>query len=229
MKTASLLFLFTAGITVAIVFRGPVLAQDEEASEPATHLSRQDNTPRRHFRIREVAEMPAQEASRIYGLVRGALALGYAASGFEGTDGYLELTRYNDAPYKSSTHGNHYLNNYANEIAAGYGKFEQAGVLPPGSVIFKDSFTVTESTQSFSAAASRQITLGPLFVMRKMEAGFNPVTGDWQYIQIQPDGGILGMTNGDGSDHVEYCIGCHLAREDHDHLYFVPKERRLPR
>ena len=34
------------------------------------------------------------------------------------------------------------------------------------------------------------------------------------------------MTGGEGAERVEYCIGCHLAREDLDHLYFVPEERR---
>lgn len=205
---------------------GPALAQLDDASASGSDLSAPVDTPRRHFRVGDVADLEAREAARIYEIVKGALALGYSASGFEGTASYQALPRYNDAPYVSATHGNHYVNNYANEIAVDYGKFEQAGTLPRGSIVFKDSFTVTEARQSFSDAASRQITLGPLFVMRKMEAGFNPVTGDWQYIQIQPDGEILGMTHGKGSERVEYCIACHLARVQNDHLYFVPEARR---
>ncbi len=205
---------------------GPALAQLDDASVSGNNLSAPGDTPRRHFRAGDVADLDTSEAARIYEIVRGALALGYSASGFEGTASYQALARYNDKPYVSATHGNHYVNNYANDIAVDYGKFEQAGTLPQGSIVFKDSFTVTETRQSFSDTASRQITLGPLFVMRKMEAGFNPSTGDWQYIQIQPDGKILGMTHGEGSDQVRYCIACHLAREQNDHLYFVPDARR---
>lgn len=206
---------------------GSALAQDEDAQAPRSSPSQNSGTPRRHFRMRQIAELEAAEALRIYDLIKGALSRGYAESNFPGSDGYQALTRYNDAPYVSSTHGNHYLNNYANDIAVNYGRYEKAGTLPQGSVIFKDSFSVTESRQSFSDSVARQITLGPLFVMRKMEPGFNPVTGDWQYIQIQPDGKLLGMTNGEGSDQVEYCISCHLAREQYDHLYFVPDHRRV--
>jgi len=60
-------------------------------------------------------------------------------------------------------------------------RFEAAGRLPVGSVIAKDSFSVTETGG---------ILLGPLFVMEKMPAGFNPASGDWRYTLIQPDGRI---------------------------------------
>lgn len=215
---------------LALVFFGNVSAvtPEDEAVQTGSQSSDASDVPRRHFRLRHVAELDPEESARIYDLVKGALAKGYAASGFKGAGSYQSLTRYNDAPYESSSHGNHYLNNYANDIARDYGKFEQGAPLPEGSIIFKDSFSVTEIQQRFSGTKSRQIVLGPLFIMRKMAKGFNRVTGDWQYIQIQPDGEILGMTGGKGAEHVEYCIGCHLAREQLDHLYFIPEARRRP-
>ncbi len=85
-------------------------------------------------------------------------------------------------------------------------------------MIAKDSFAVTQG---------REIVLGPLFVMQKMAPGFSPATGDWRYMQIQPDGTLLGQTGGPGSERVEYCIGCHLAVQRQDHLYFVPPEYRV--
>lgn len=200
---------------------------DKDASADTSTGSTASETPRRHFRMRQVVDLEPDEANRIYDLVSSALAKGYASSDFEGVDKYQTLTRYNNAPYLSSTHGNLYVNNYANQIADKYGGFEQAGQLPVGSIIFKDSFSVTEATQSFSGVSdSHQIILGPLFIMRKMEPGFNRVTGDWQYIQIQPDGEVIGMTGGEGAERVEYCISCHLAREVFDHLYFVPDSYR---
>jgi len=70
---------------------------------------------------------------------------------------------------------------------------------------------------------------GPLFLMEKMPAGFNYVSGDWRYTMIMPDGRIFGVTKGENAERVEYCITCHLAREDNDHLFFVPEAFRVKR
>ena len=173
--------------------------------------------PKRHFRIRNPAALTPAEAEQIYSLIRGALGKGYRLSELNVGREYQHWKRYNTAPYMSVTHGNHYLNNYANSVAARYGRFEEAGTFPVGSVLAKDSFTMTES---------RGIVLGPLFVMEKMSPGFNYVTGDWRFAQILPDGTLLGETNGRQSERVEYCIGCHLAVQQHDYLYFIPPEYR---
>jgi hypothetical protein len=187
---------------------------DIEMSEISGDLQK----PRRHFRLRDPADLRADEASEVYAIVNGALRAGYERSGLATARTYQDWQRYNTAPYFSLSHGNHYLNNYANAKASAYGMFEQAGKLPAGAIIAKDSFSV---------ATSREIVLGPLFIMEKMPAGFNGVTGDWKFIQIQPDGTLLGETNGTGAERVEYCIACHLAAVKHDHLYFVPKEYRI--
>lgn len=221
-----LFFSFTAALFALL---GPLLKaqdRDEDAEVGVTRDEEDSGLPKRHVRAWQVADLPPNEASRIYDLVRGALAKAYASSGIDGIENYQGLKRYNTAPYVSSAHGKHYLNNYANDTARLYGQFEKAGKLPVGSVLYKDSFSVTQSHQDFSASESRQIMLGPLFIMRKMEPGFSHLTGDWQYIQIQPDGALLGMTGGEGADRVEYCIGCHLSREEYDHLFFIPVTHR---
>jgi hypothetical protein len=98
-----------------------------------------------------------------------------------------------------------------------YLKYENAGILPAGAIIAKDSFVV---------AKDGSLTLGPLFVMEKMEKGFSYVSGDWRYSMVMPDGSFFGETNGENAERVEFCIGCHLAREKYDHLYFVPSKFR---
>lgn len=208
-----------AGILIVFVFLAALTGAGgtAKAQIEMSEISGTLDAPRRHARLRQPSELNPAEAARVYDLIRGALQKGYGSSGFEGADTYQDLRRYNTAPYESAAHGNHYLNNYANDIAARYGEFERAGKLPVGSILFKDSFSV---------ARSREIIIGPLFIMRKMEAGFNWVTGDWQYIQIQPDGEVLGMTKGKNAERVEYCIACHLAREQYDHLYFIPNDYR---
>lgn len=226
-KSTLLFFSFTAAVLMAI---GPHPHAQEEDEDAKTDLQPglvDTDMPRRHVRVWQVADLEANEANRIYELVRGALAKGYASAGLDHLEDYQTFKRYNSSPYLSSAHGKHYLNNYANETARKYGEYEDAGRLPVGSVLYKDSFSVTESHQNFSVTDTRQIILGPLFIMRKMEPGFNHLTGDWQYIQIQPDGALLGITGGEGADRVEYCIGCHLSREEYDHLFFIPADHRL--
>lgn len=44
----------------------------------------------------------------------------------------------------TATHGDTYVNTYANQRAIAYGKAEKAGTLPEGSVLAKDSFELTD-------------------------------------------------------------------------------------
>ncbi len=194
----------------------PSLAQASPDVEMST-ISGEAANPRRHYRLRDPEPLDPERALEIYAIVRGAMRVGYALSGSQVARDYQSWRRYNSAPYLSATHGNHYLNNYANERALVYGEFEGAGRLPVGSVIAKDSFSVTKTGE---------ILLGPLFIMEKMPQGFSYVSGDWKYTMVKPNGTLFGETNGPGAKRVEYCITCHLARERYDHLYFVPKDYR---
>lgn len=190
---------------------GPEIHDDQRFSGDAAQ-------PRRHFRVQNPADLSAEEAALIYRDLADDLAAVYARSGDPVTAGYRQWQRFNSAPYKSMTHGRRYVSNYANAIASDYGKYEAAGRLPVGSVVAKDSFVVT---------ADGAVSAGPLFVMEKMEAGFNYVSGDWRYSMISAEGVLLGRTKGPGAERVEFCIACHLAVEKQDHLFFVPQQVRL--
>jgi LysM repeat protein len=133
---------------------------------------------------------------------------------------YQGWERLNTMPYVSATHGSRYVNNYPGpEAAAAYGKFEDIGTMPAGGRIAKDSFTVTPDGR---------IGVGPLFLMEKMAAGFNAASDDWRYTMIMPDGSLFGVTNGQGSQNVQFCAECHaIVAEDQDSLYFMPEEFRL--
>ncbi|MFT5393898.1 MAG: hypothetical protein ACI8PT_004102 [Gammaproteobacteria bacterium] len=194
------------------------LATVHESGVHMSGISGDPDTPRRHYRLRLPQRLAPAEAQRIYGIVGGALARGYSSGRDNAAKGYQQWRRYNQTPYLSTVHGNHYLNHYANDIAAAYGAFEEAGTLPVGSVLAKDSYAVTETGG---------LVLGPLFLMEKMAAGFNPISGNWRYTLIQPDGQLLGETNGRGTVSVNYCIGCHLTKASNDHLFFVPEAFRV--
>ena len=200
------------------VFDPPRVFAQQGGDVEMSGISGDPDAPRRHFRLKDPENVSPKEAQNVYEVALQALGPGYTRSGNPTARDYRNWRRYNNAPYLSSRHGNHYLNNYANETARAYGEFEKAGKLPVGSVIAKDSFSITETGG---------ILLGSLFLMEKMPQGFNYVSGDWKYSVIKPDGRLFGETNGKGSGRVEYCITCHLTVEQQDHLYFVPREYRV--
>ena len=141
----------------------------------------------------------------------------YGTSGENGASDYQTWTKYNTRPYISPTHGGRYVNNYANPTAAAYARFEDAGVMPVGTILAKDSLTIDGGGM---AAA------GPLFLMEKMAAGFNSDNGDWKYTMIMPDGTTWGVTNGKNSAGMQFCSACHTATADYDYMWFLPDEFR---
>lgn len=216
---AALSLIVAAGFLMATALSaGEEIIEESRETIEMSPISGPLEQPRRHFRLRSPAHLAPDDATEIYEIISGALSKGYRRSGLPAAKNYQRWRRYNRTPYLSSSHGNHYLNNYANAAAAPYGSFEKAGELPAGSVIAKDSFTVTETGG---------ILMGPLFIMEKMPKGFNYVSGDWRYTLVLPDGTVLGRTGGEGAGRVQHCISCHLAVDHQDHLYFIPEPYRL--
>ena len=203
-----------AAVTIALLAAlAPAAATAQDSDDDATQ-------PQGHFRVERPAELSDAEASTIYDRIRAASVAGYRLSGDRFAAAYVSWRRFNEAPYRSATHGRRFVNNYANEIAAAYGKHEDAGTLPVGSVLAKDSFAVTARGDVFT---------GPLFLMEKMPAGFDPEALDWRYSMIMPDGSLFGVTKGPDSGKVAFCVACHKeAGSRRDHLFFVPEKYRRP-
>jgi hypothetical protein len=186
------------------------------AQEPA--LREELEKPKRHFKVDRPADLSDAAALTVYMRVIDDMTAGYRLSGDSSAGVYRTWRRYSKTPYRSSTHGQRFVNNYANALAKAYGGYEDAGDMPEGAVVAKDSFAVTARGDVFS---------GPLFLMEKMPAGFNPDSRDWRYTMIMPDGSLFGRTKGEGSGRVEFCATCHqTAGADNDHLFFLPKEYR---
>ena len=168
----------------------------------------------RHFRIERPAHLSQAEALTVYDNIRDELGDGYAASEHPSAKTYRMWRRYNSAPYRSATHGNRYVNNYANRKAKGYGKLKRGERMPAGAVFAKDSFTVTSDGAVFG---------GALFIMEKLAPGTRPESGDWRYIMIMPDGSYFGDSEGVGAEGVTFCHTCHKTAGDQDMLFYVPK------
>lgn len=171
-----------------------------------------------HFTAPDPGDLPPEQAADIYRDIRDQMVSGYRLSGNAAARNFTRWERFNSAPYRSATHGQRYVNNYANASAESYGLYEQAGIMPPGAVIAKDTFYVSDSGGVFP---------GALMIMEKMAAGFDDATGDWRYTMIMPDGSLFGTTGGENAESVEFCAACHVLAAANDHLFFMPRAFRI--
>lgn len=179
--------------------------------------------PDRHLELDHAGVLGKADALAAYGHLAAGMAAAYAVSGEPAARAYTRWRRFNDAPYLSETHGNRYVNSYANRVAAdaGYGDLRPGVVLPPGAIIAKDSFTYT---------GEGGLHAGALFLMEKLPSGASPETADWRYVMIMPDGSLFGDTATEaGRASLAFCHDCHRKAADTDHLFFVPEAyRRTP-
>lgn len=187
------------GLTCAAAFGAAAQSESESA----------------HLAIENPAELSKEEALSIYASLKRRMARGYAAAQMDLLRNYQNWPLFNDAPYISATHGQRFVNSYANRMAHNYGTLQEGEQLPMGSVLAKDSITVTDEGN---------IHPGALFVMEKLAQGASPDTADWRYIMVMPDGSLFGDTMGDRANVVTYCHDCHAAVADRDYTFFVPEE-----
>ncbi len=173
----------------------------------------------RHLRVANPATLSGARAEGIYQAIRETMRRQYGQSSDPVTLSYQGWRRFTTAPYRSSLHGDRFVNNYANHVAARYGFYEKSGTMPPGSIVAKDSFVVT---------ADGSVTTGPLFLMEKKPGGFDPKTGDWLFTMIRPNGTVVGDSWSRNTDSVAFCANCHnRAPPGQDHLFFMPREVRV--
>ena len=180
-------------------------------------IKREALTPKGHLKVERPANLSAAEALAIYSNIADPMAQGYAASRELAAQKFRGWRQYNSAPYRSATHGNRYVNNYANGKASRYGRLKPGEQMPPGALLAKDSFTVS---------ANGDVYGGPLFLMEKLGKGVSPQSGDWRYVMIMPDGSYFGDSTGDGAERVGFCNGCHRTVADDDYLFFIPAKYR---
>jgi hypothetical protein len=170
--------------------------------------------PEGHFFVAKAAELGKDEAEIAYASLLDLMTRAYVASAEPSARRYLGWARVNDAPYRSVTHGNRYVNNYANPAAAAAGYGRAGAEMPAGAVIAKDSFTATAGGRRYP---------GALFLMEKLKPEASPETADWRYLMIMPDGSTFGDSRANGP-RMAFCHSCHAARADDDYLFFVPAE-----
>jgi hypothetical protein len=124
--------------TAAFGLRTVMTQEAPGSKKPAAEFAQ----PTRHFRVPNPARLSDADAVSIYDRIRDDMVAAYRLSQDPVTDRYDAWRRYNRAPYRSTTHGDRYINNYANPLAESYGQKGDAR-MPTGAVLAKDSFTVT--------------------------------------------------------------------------------------
>jgi hypothetical protein len=197
---------------VVLIMAGPA-GPCRADSIPVAETDETDE-PEEHFSVAKAAELGKDEAEIAYASLLDLMTRAYVASAEPSARRYLGWARVNDAPYRSATHGNRYVNNYANLAASAAGYGTPGALMPPGALIAKDSFTAT--------AAGRRYP-GALFLMEKLKPEASPETADWRYLMIMPDGSTFGDSRTNGP-RMAFCHSCHAARADDDYLFFVPAE-----
>lgn len=130
---------------------------------------------------------------------------------------YRGWTSANTRPANPGFHDNRYLLTWVNPIsAAEYLRYdEDAARMPAGSIIAKESFSVTKAGKA---------TPGPLFFMEKVAEGASPETGDWYYYMVAPNGVPQAVNV------VTACAECHMGNFGYrDSLGFPVEEVRVAR
>ena len=158
--------------------------------------------------------MTDAEASAAFDCIKDDLAAAYVKSGVQLSGKYRGWKRYSTVPYLSDAHGLRYVHNYANDTGSAYGKYEDAGDMPPGTLTIKESFVLS---------GDGRIGVGPLFIMEKHAPGTFPERRDWVYSMILPNGAVQ-----DAKAIQKFCNDCHIiAGDEDDNLMFLPDEYRV--
>ena len=146
------------------------------------------------------------EIDALYACVVDTLAEGYAAEGHEIGSVYRDWAPTATGPYNPGTHGERFLNTFANDVAAEqYLQYAYGDdlVMPVGSILAKESYKLRGD------GTPRP---GPLFIMTKVEAGGEAEEfGNWVYSGVQPNGKNMGVKQ-------SFCHNCHQAFADQDSM-----------
>jgi hypothetical protein len=112
----------------------------------------------------------------------------------------------------SNPHRNKYFTVYVNDVGRAAMLNQETPKFPEGSIIVKEKLTDRESP-----------TPELLTVMIKRKKGFNPASGDWEYMVLDGTG-----TKVEGRGDLQNCQACHLANQKTDYIFrtYLPSEMR---
>ena len=157
--------------------------------------------PNAHFRVSNPAELGSIRAEEIYQSIRKSMAKHSGESSDPLTETYQHWLRANRFPYPSAAHGDIFINDYVNAAATPqFAARDRSHPYPAGSVVVKDGFIVTKEGNILTA---------PMNIIEKLPASVVN-TDDWRFIQIRPNGTVIGADVGD--ERTRFCADCHIKR-----------------
>ena len=111
---------------------------------------------------------------------------------------------------KTNPHRDKYFTVYVNDTGRAAMLKQKSPKFPLGSVIVKEKLSDKDSQ-----------TPELLTVMIKQRKGFNPTSGDWEYMVLDGTG-----TKIEGRGKLENCQGCHLGNKKRDYIFrtYLPDE-----
>ena len=146
------------------------------------------------------AELTGEEAKKVYDCLAADLHSGYKKGKkrwipAEFVNDYRNWTLASSFPAAPGFHGNRFLVTWVNSTgAAEYMKYAENPSIPAGTVIAKESFSVSDNGK---------VRKGPLFLMQKVETGKSPKTDDWYYMAVTAKGSPMAVNV------VAACSECH--------------------
>lgn len=107
-------------------------------------------------------------------------------------------------------HRDKYITVYVNDAGRRAMMEKEKPKYPQGSIVVKEKLTTAESR-----------TPELLTVMIKRERGYNPAVGDWEFMGLDGDGGVVRARG-----KLETCQGCHqkYSYVDYVHRGYLPKD-----
>jgi len=166
-------------------------------------------------KIKDGATLPPAVASSAFACLRDKMR--YKNSGHRLAGLFEGWSRLDSGPFFSKVHGNRYVAVFANDRA-----LTTLSAAPDAPI----TSGVAMATPSFSLAEDGTLEPGPLFLLEKMQKGFNTVGGNWRYTVIGPEGDIIGVTKGQHSDDIDFCKDC--DRKSADGVYLALLRGQAP-
>jgi len=167
-------------------------------------------------------DLTHEEAQAVYDCIKADLHAGYMKGDkrwipADYVANYRDWTPVSRMPANPGFHGGRFLLTYVTEPGAQeYMQYKDEDVnIPAGTVIAKESFAVSDAGK---------VEKGPLFLMRKVEAGKSPETMDWYYMAVAPNGSPMAVPV------MTACNECHMGNFGHQGgLGYPVEEVRIKR
>ncbi|MEL6793845.1 MAG: cytochrome P460 family protein [Pseudomonadota bacterium] len=164
------------------------------------------------------ADLSFAEAKGVYDCLKEKMVEGYKKGDkrwipIEYVGNYRSWKPAATGPAAPGTHGDRFLMTYVNAIGHDqYTKYAEDITMPTGTVIAKESFTVSKKGKAKA---------GPLFIMEKVAPGTSPETEDWYYMMVSAKGKPQGINV------VSACHECHSGFDFQGFMGYPVEEVRL--